>query len=94
MRLDEALAAAPALRQLSERLGQSSACLDVVRPLLPEGLRSLVQAGPIEDGVWCLLVPTPAAAAKIRQLQPILLEHLQSARLPVRTIRLATRRNR
>lgn len=94
LRLDEALAAAPVLRRLGERMGQSSACLEAVRPLLPPGLRPAVQAGPIEDGVWCLIVPTPAAAGKIRQMLPLLLERLQSVPLPVCAIRLATRRER
>lgn len=92
--LDRALANAPVLRELGARLGQSSACLELVRPLLPAGLRSLVRAGPIGDGEWCLLVPGPAAAAKIRQMLPTLVDHLTAAGQPVRSIRLSVPRQR
>ena len=92
--LGEALADAPVLRELGTRIAQSSACLDLVRPLLPASLRPLVRAGPIGDGVWCLLVPGPAAAAKIRQLLPALLERLAAAGQPVQTIRLSVPRRR
>lgn len=82
------------LRELGARIDQSAACLERVRPLLPAQLQPLVRAGPIEDGVWCLLVPGPAAAAKIRQLLPTLVQHLGTARLGVHTIRLSVPRGR
>ncbi|HMN19878.1 MAG TPA: DciA family protein [Ottowia sp.] len=92
--LGQALAQAPVLRELGARISQSADCLEQVRPLLPASLRTLVRPGPIEDGVWCLLVPGPAAAAKIRQLLPALVQQLAAAGLGVHTIRLSVPRNR
>lgn len=87
----QALEQAPGLQQLRLQMAQSSACLATVRPLLPAGLRQAVQAGPIDEQIWCLLVPHQAAAAKIRQLLPVLRQALQGAELPVQDIRIKVR---
>jgi hypothetical protein len=50
-----------------------------------------VQAGPIEDKVWCLLVDSTAIAAKLRQLQPLLLERLTREGHDITAIRLKVR---
>jgi ethanolamine ammonia-lyase small subunit len=47
-----------------------------------------VQAGPIEDGCWCLLVSSNAVAAKLRQLLPALQAHLSLKGLSVSSIRI------
>lgn len=88
----QALEQAPGLQQLRVQLAQSSACLKAVQPLLPPGLRQSVQAGPIDEQSWCLLVSHQAAAAKIRQLLPALVQALQQAQLPVHHIRIRVRR--
>lgn len=88
----QALEQASGLQHLRLQLKQSSACLGVVRPLLPAGLRETVQAGPLDEQGWCLLVPHQAAASKIRQLLPMLLQALQAAELPVQGIRIKVRR--
>ena len=78
----------PNLSQLVERIQASSARLNAVRALLPAALRASVQAGPIEEGQWCLLVGSNAAAAKLRQLLPDLQQHLLAKGLPVTGIRI------
>jgi hypothetical protein len=59
-----------------------------IAPLLPNSMRNLVQAGPIEDGTWCLLVPNSAVLAKLRQMLPALCAHLRSKGWDVQDIRL------
>ena len=78
----------PSLSQLAERIQASSARLNAVRALLPAALRAAVQAGPIDEGQWCLLVASNAAAAKLRQLLPDLQAHLGRQGLPVVGIRI------
>lgn len=79
----EALRGAPPLARLVAALAESRARLDVIRPLLPPGLRATVQAGPIDENGWRLLVAHNAAAAKLRQLRPALMSALRVAQLPV-----------
>ena len=61
-------------------------------PLLPPALRELVRPGPIEGESWCLLVPHNAAAAKLRQLAPALLDRLRATGRSVSTIRIKVMR--
>lgn len=49
-----------------------------MQELIPPELRPAVQAGPVEGGTWCLLVQGSAAAAKLRQLVPLLQTRLKS----------------
>lgn len=90
--IDRAVAQAPLLQQLAERGRQSTARLAAVRPLLPPGLRDAVDASALDGDSWCLLVPHHAAAAKLRQLLPLLQEALQQAGYPVTRIRIKIRR--
>ncbi len=78
----------PTLARLTERVRDSGARLDAIRPLLPPGLRTSIQAGPVDDTSWCLLVNNNAAAAKLRQLLPSLEAHLRTKGWPMATIRL------
>jgi hypothetical protein len=64
---------------LLRRLHEARAHFDTVAPLLPPGLRADVRPGPVEDGVWTLLAAHNPAAAKLRQLSPLLLQRLQQA---------------
>ncbi|MEY2683785.1 MAG: hypothetical protein RJA09_929 [Pseudomonadota bacterium] len=86
--LQQALAAAPALAQLTQRIQQSQAMLGVVHPLLPAPLRPLVRSGPVEEGVWCVLVNNPAVATKLRHLTPALLAALRNKGYTVERLRI------
>lgn len=86
--LIQAAEESPTLSSLVSRMRASSSRLEAVRTLLPAPLRQAVQAGPIEDGQWCLLVSSNAVAAKLRQLLPALQLHLQARGLPVSGIRI------
>lgn len=74
----QAVEEAPTLAHLSQLASQSAVRLALIKPLIPKPLHSLVKAGPIEDGTWCLLVPNSSAAAKLRQLTPSLLDVLRA----------------
>ena len=78
----------PSLASLAARAQESGERLKAIRSLLPAPLRSQIQPGPIEGEEWCLLVASPAAAAKLRQLSPALLAHLRSHGWSVQTLRI------
>jgi hypothetical protein len=84
----DAVSSAPSLAHLARLGRESNARLMAIRPLIPEALRSAVQAGPLDDKSWCLLINSNAAAAKIRQLLPSIQSRLQSEGLMVKSIRL------
>ena len=86
--LQQAASESPTFARLVDRVQASSQRLTVIRPLLPAPLRASVQAGPIEDGHWCLLVSSNAVAAKLRQFVPSLQMHLEAKGLPVTGIRI------
>lgn len=86
--LQQAAQESPTFARLADLVRVSSACLQAIRPLLPAPLRASVQAGPIEDGCWCLLVSSNAVAAKLRQLLPTLQNHLSSQGLGVSSVRI------
>ena len=86
--LHQAAEESPALARLAERVRASSSRLAAIRPLLPAPLRNAVQAGPIDEGQWCLLVSSNAVAAKLRQFVPALQMHLQTQGLTVSEIRI------
>ena len=67
---------------------QSQLYLRCVEKLLPPGLHDQVLAGPLDQGVWCVLVKHNAAAAKLRQLLPALGAHLRSQGHAVEQIRI------
>lgn len=93
-RLPQALTAlqaaenAPTLARLAERVRESNDRLKAVESLIPEALRSSVKAGPIDGESWCLLVSGNAAAAKIRQLLPLIQSRLLGKGWKVTSIRL------
>ena len=78
----------PTLARLAELIEDSNARLKAIEPLLPEALRTAVKPGPIEGESWCLLVSSNAAAAKIRQLLPLLQARLLGQGWTVTSIRL------
>lgn len=85
--IDDALRDSAALTRLRERLDDSRRRFVAIQDLLPPSLRALVQPGPVDDAGWTLLAANGAAAAKLRQLQPLLLRRLGEhgwAPLPLR----------
>lgn len=79
---------APSLARLAERVQDSNNRLKAIESLIPEALRPAVKAGPIDNESWCLLVSSNAAAAKIRQLIPLIQAHLLGKGWKVTSIRL------
>ena len=67
---------------------ESSDRLRAIESLIPEALRPSVQAGPIDGDTWCLLVASNAAAAKLRQLSPLIVARLANKGVKVTSIRL------
>lgn len=86
--LQQAVQESPSFALLASRLRESSVRLQTIRSLLPAPLRASVQAGPIEDGAWCLLVNSNAVAAKLRQMVPALQAHLNTKGMSVSSIRI------
>ena len=84
----QAAGTSPSLARLTELVRESSDRLKAIEPLLPEALRPAVQAGPIDGETWCLLVNGNAAAAKIRQLLPLIQTRLIGKGWKVTSIRL------
>ncbi len=86
--LQQAAQESPTFARLADLVRESSARLTAIRSLLPVPLRASVQAGPIEDGCWCLLVSSNAVAAKLRQWVPAFQAHLNQKNLHVSSIRI------
>lgn len=76
------------LAKLMEMNSASKARFDAITPLIPETLRPSVTAGPLSEGVWCLLLNNTTTAAKLRQLLPAFEAHLRVHHLEVKSIRL------
>ena len=91
--LQQATQESPTLAHLAALAQDSQNRLKALDALIPSGLRSCLQAGPIDGTSWCLLVSGNAAAAKVRQLTPAWLAHLRSKGWSVNTIRLKIRKN-
>ncbi|TAG34248.1 MAG: hypothetical protein EAZ34_06135 [Polaromonas sp.] len=84
----EAVKNSQALGQLTALIEDSSSRLRAIESLIPEALRPFVKAGPIDGGVWCLLVKGNAAAGKLRQLTPLIQSRLLGKGWNVTSIRL------
>lgn len=78
----------PSLARLTELVKESNDRLKAIESLFPESLRHSVKAGPIDDKSWCLLVNGNAAAAKTRQLIPLIQSRLSREGWKVTSIRL------
>ena len=79
---------APALARLAQLARESGERLEAIRSCIPAPLRACVRPGPIDGTTWCLLVDSSAAAAKLRQLLPVLQSKLSSSGCQVTSIRL------
>lgn len=86
--VQQAAQESPTFARLAGLIRDSSARLQAIRSLVPGPLRASVQAGPIDDGCWCLLVSSNAVAAKLRQLVPAFESHLRVKGLSVTSIRI------
>ncbi len=94
MTVHEAVQKSPTLGQLAALIQDSSARLRAIEPLIPNTLRPFVKAGPIDGDAWCLLVNGNAAAAKLRQLMPLIQSRLLDNGWKVTSIRLKILINR
>jgi hypothetical protein len=83
-----ALARHEALGTLLLRVRDSRARLSSIQAVLPPGLREAVEAGPLDDTTWVLLVQNAGAAAKLRQYLPQLEARLADAGHAPRTLRV------
>ncbi len=78
----------PTLARLAQLARESGEQLKAVESLIPVALRPGVRPGPINGPEWCLLVDSSAAAAKLRQLVPALLNRLRDRGRQITSIRL------
>jgi hypothetical protein len=83
-----ALSRAGPLVSLLQRLEASKQCLAAVRAVLPDAMVAHVRAGPLDDEGWTLLAANSAVSAKLRQLQPRLMDALHQKGLKVNAIRV------
>jgi hypothetical protein len=86
--LHEAAEESPTLARLAQLARESGERLKAIEPSIPAPLRRSVRPGPIDGTSWCLLVDSSAAAAKLRQLLPVLQDKLNSLGWQVTAIRL------
>ncbi|MDM0017987.1 hypothetical protein [Variovorax saccharolyticus] len=84
----EATEGSPTLANLAARARDAGERLAAVQDLIPAEMRPAIQPGPAEGDVWCMLVNGSAAAAKLRQLAPMLQARLKSRGWEVATIRI------
>jgi len=92
--LQQATEGSPTLASLAARVRDTNERLRVVLEGVPPEMRGAIQAGPVEDEVWCLLVQGSAAAAKLRQLLPALQARLRSKGWEGATIRIKVQTRR
>lgn len=86
--IQQAVGNSPSLTRLTDLVQESNDRLKAIEPLIPDSLRSAVKAGPIDGENWCLLINGNAAAAKIRQLIPVIKASLLLQGWKVVSIRL------
>ena len=94
MTLHEAVQNSPTLGQLTAKIQDSNARLQAIESLIPDTLRPFIKAGPVEGDTWCMLVTGNAAAAKLRQLMPLIQSRLLAKGWKTASIRLKILINR
>jgi len=90
----QASQANPTLSRLLAQQHDAELRLQAILPLIPEPLREFVHHGPLEDGIWSLLLSNNTCAAKLRQLIPAFEACLRVKGLPVTSIRLKVSRKK
>ena len=90
--VNQAVQASPVLSSMFERVAYSQSLFSLVLPQVPPSLHGQMAAGPVDEGVWCILITNPAVATKLRHLRPNLLAAVQSAGHPITDIRLKIRK--
>jgi len=86
--LADALHGSEPLARLAERLKESRLRFECITAVLPPPLAALAKPGPVDAHGWTLLAPTPAVAAKLRQLVPLFEAQLASSGFGQRSIRV------
>ncbi len=86
--LGAALGRSEPLGRLMQRLRASNECFEALRPLLPPALLGQMRPGPLDDEGWSVLVANGAAAAKLRQMLPVLEKALLAQRGQATPIRV------
>ena len=86
--LQTALAENSTLSGLMHRLRESNARYAAIRDLLPAGVAEQVNPGKLDDLGWALVVPSGAAAAKLRHCLPTLEAALGASGWPPVAIRI------
>lgn len=92
--LQQAAEESPTLASLLARARDAAERLKAIESLIPDAMLPAIQAGPAEGDVWCLLVTGSAAAAKLRQLSPMLVTRLKSKGWDVGSIRIKVQTRR
>jgi hypothetical protein len=67
----------PTLARMVQQQHASEALWQSTQACVPVAMRGAVRAGPLQEGSWCLIAANSAVAAKLRQLQPFILNAAQ-----------------
>lgn len=86
----DAIGASAALQRLGARLAESQRRMADIADALPAALRDQVRSGALDEQRWTLLAPNAAAAAKLRNLLPLLAARLAERGWPERALRVKT----
>jgi len=92
--LQQAVEQSPTLASLAAMTRDTNERLKALERFIPAELRDAIQAGPVSETDWCLLVRGNAAAAKLRQLLPTLQAQLKTKGWTVSTIRIKVQSSR
>ena len=79
LRIDQALQQSAPITLLQQRIRESNARFEAVRPHLPATLAQYIKPGPLDESGWSLLAANASVAAKLRQLVPRLEDALRDA---------------
>ncbi len=89
--LADALRGSEPLARLADRLRESKQRFACIESLLPPALAGQALPGPVDAHGWTLLAVSPAAAAKLRQLVPVLEAQLTERGFSPLAIRIRVR---